>query len=124
LTANATREQVRDFLQEAKDVITKPIGNSWPWVLVRRKKNLDFISELGFNYSDVRDIILSLSVKDYCEGPVDDVTERGEFWIFGKVVEGRVAYMKLKIAGISILKIVRVVSFHEAEESLCYSYKE
>lgn len=124
MTTNSTREQVRDFLQEAKDVITKPIGNSWPWVLVRRKKNLDFISGLGFNYSDIRDTILSLSVKDYCEGPVTDITERGELWIFGKVIEGKEAYIKLKIAGISILKIVRVVSFHEAEEPLCYPYME
>jgi hypothetical protein len=124
LATTATKEQVREFLQEVKDVMTKPVGKTWSWVLVHRKKNLDFISGLGFSYFNIYNTILSLSVKDYCEGPENDVTEHGEVWIFGTRVEGKETYIKLKIASFSILKIVRIISFHETEQPLCYPYKE
>lgn len=120
--AGSSRQDVRDFLQEVKDIITSKPG--WQtWDIVGREKNKHFIAELGFIYPDVRNTILDLSVGDYCEGPIEDFGQPGYFWVFGKVIAGREAYIKLKVAGIGNLKKVRVVSFHEADQPLCYPFK-
>ena len=114
---------IRDFLLEIKSTITEPPGDWQGWVLVPRKENLDSMSELGFNFQDVRDVILGLSVADYCEGPVQDRDEIGDLWVFGKVISNRELYIKLKLASFGDLKLVRVVSFHKANRPLSYPYK-
>lgn len=121
---DSSREKVRDFLQEVKDVITSPAGDWRQWVIVRREKNLEFIAELGFNFADIRNILLDLSVADYCAGPVDDRDEGGYVWIFGKEIGSRETYIKLKLASFGSLKVVRVVSFHRADKPLDYVYRE
>ena len=120
---DVNRTAVRDFLLEVKNTITKPPCNWQTWVLIPRKENRDCISELEFNSQDVRDVILGLSVTDYCEGPVQDRDKIGDFWVFGKVISDREVYIKLKLASLSELKLVRVVSFHKASRPLCYPYK-
>lgn len=69
------------------------------------------------------DLLLGLSVADYCEGPLDDRDFPGELWVFGKVIEGKEIYIKLKLAGSQSSRLVRVISFHQARESLYYPYK-
>ncbi|MEW6142470.1 MAG: type II toxin-antitoxin system MqsR family toxin [Chloroflexota bacterium] len=117
------REDVRRFLQEVKDVLTSPPGSLVSWVVVKREKNLRFIAQLGFNYDDVKDTVLGLSIEDYCEGPVDDRDQQGYVWIFGKTISGKEAYIKLKLATLDKLRSVRVVSFHEAEQVLKHPFK-
>ena len=43
--------------------------------------------------------------------------------MFGKVIAGREIYIKLKLAALDIIRIVRIVSFHLAKESLCYPFE-
>ena len=43
------------------------------------------------------EIILSLSVQDYCSGPTSDKYKL-ELWVFGKHVDGVEVYIKFKIA--------------------------
>ena len=114
---------VRDFLLEIKSAITKPPGDLRSWVLVPRRENLDCMSQLSFNFPDVCNVILGLSVADYCEGPVQDQDEIGDLWIFGKMILGMEIYIKLKLASFSSLKMVRIISFHKAKRSLYYPYR-
>jgi hypothetical protein len=85
---------------------------------------MNCLAELELDFGDVRDLILQLLVTDYCEGPVNDRNMPGDLWVFGKVVAGKEVYIKLKLATFGSLRLVRVVSFHLARESLCYPYKE
>jgi len=117
------RQAIRDFLEEVKQTIAGTSSGYQSWVLVKRKENVECMAALGFNYKDVRDAILELSVTDYCEGPVQDRDMPGDLWVFGKVIGGREVYIKLKLASFGTLKIVRIVSFHAAKESLCYPYR-
>lgn len=116
------RRAVQEFLQELKSIITDPRVKEVAKVLVPRAKNKCFISELELRIPDVWDVILGLSVENYCEGPVFDDTEPGDFWIFGTRLRGKEVYIKLKLAKLSILKVVRVVSFHQAEQPLSYPF--
>ncbi len=113
---------VRDFLVEVKQTVIREGVNDYGWDWVKRRENIDCLAELGFRNEDLRDVILGLSVTDYCEGPVQDFSMPGDFWVFGKVISGREIYIKLKLATISVLRIVRVVSFHPAKEKLSYPF--
>lgn len=113
---------VRDFLVEVKQTVVREGINDYGWVFVRRRENIDCLAELGFRNEDVRDVILGLSVADYCDGPVQDLSMPGDFWVFGKVISGKEIYIKLKLATISVLRIARVVSFHLAKGKLCYPF--
>ena len=117
------RDKVRDFLQLVKETIANPVADQG-WVLVPRPENKECIIKLGFKYQGIKETLLDLSVEDYCEGPYQDRDQPGELWVFGKVMEGNVVYVKLKLASFGPLRIVRVISFHFAEHTLEYPFKE
>jgi hypothetical protein len=120
------RDKVRDFLQLVKETIANPVGEHG-WVLVRRAENNECMVQLGFKYADVEETLLGLSVEDYCEGPCRDRDQPGELWVFGKEIEGRTIYIKLKLASfgtVGSLRIVRIVSFHVAEYALEHPFQE
>lgn len=116
-------EEVKQFLQAVKETITNPVFGEG-WVLIRRQQNQDCLLKLGFKYGDIKGTLLSLSVEDFCEGPCRDRDQPGELWIFGKTIENNVIYIKLKLACFGSLKKVRVISFHFAESTLNYPFRE
>lgn len=122
---NSSRAEVKKFLIEVKKTITQSFGRYPSWHLVGRPPNIECASQLGLTFKGVRDVILDLSVEDYCEGPCRDLDNvPGDLWIFGKHVGDAEIYIKLKLASFGDLKVVRIISFHFAREPLCYPYKE
>lgn len=117
------RQQVRDFLYSIKETIANPVVEPG-WVLVKRQENMECMAQLGFKYQDIKEVLLSLSVEDYCEGPCRDRDQKGEVWIFGKEIENKSVYIKLKLASLDKLKTVRVISFHFSEYPLEPLFKE
>jgi len=117
------KQGIRDFLEVVKQTITNPATKYDGWLLVKRPESVECITELGLTLGDVRDAILGLSVADYCAGPLRDRDMPGDMWVFGKVMEGREVYIKLKLARIGPVKRVRIVSFHFPREPLCYPYR-
>jgi hypothetical protein len=117
------KQEIRDFLEAVKQTITDPVTRYDGWLLVKRTESVECITELGLTLTDVRDAILGLSVADYCAGPLQDRDMPGDLWVFGKVMEDREIYIKLKLARIGPVKRVRIVSFHPAKESLCYPHR-
>jgi len=71
--------------------------------------------------TDVGNEILSLSVNDFCEGPLKDKSVPGNLWVFGKVIRGEEIYIKLKLSGGG--QFVTILSFHIAEAPLNYPFK-
>lgn len=116
------REKVRDFLKLVKTTIENPVAGE-AWVLVPRQENFNCILELGFKNRDIKETLLGLSVEDYSEGPCFDRDQPGELWVFGKSIENKTVYIKIKLASFSALKMVRVISFHFAEHPLDYPLK-
>lgn len=66
-----------------------------------RKENLKTLIELGLNYKLVKDELLSLLPQDYSEGPIEDFDQvyykDESIWIFGKSIQNKIIYIKLKI---------------------------
>jgi hypothetical protein len=96
---------------------------------VARRRGVDFIpreafiqtlASLGITRSICHDELLGLAVEDYCQGPEDNRDRLGEVWVFGKHMEGKEIYIKLKLAKVGKETIAKCLSFHIAEFPLCF----
>lgn len=118
----SSKEQISSYLVDVKKTITSPPFEYQSWEIVPRPENIQCMAELGLTEKDQRSIILGLEVSDYCKGPVEDHDVKGELWVFGKIVKEREVYIKIKLACFDIIKKVRIISFHFANEALCFPY--
>ena len=109
--------ETREFLSEAKRIIPKGFD------LVDREENLRELASLGLTKHDCRQIVLSLSVEDYCKGPEQDRDRPGHVWTFGYKLEGKDIYIKLKIIKVGDEEIVKCISFHKAKYPLKYPFR-
>ena len=121
--ANSTEAEVKSFLLSVKYAIQNGNEREPGWMLRMRPKNLDSIAQLGIFSADVGSEVQSLSVLDYCDGPLKDPDVAGDVWIFGKIVAGKEVYIKLKLGGDKRRSQVIVLSFHPAKYLLSYPFK-
>lgn len=111
---------VRDFLLEFKKAVTQASGV----YLVPREDTLATLQHLGLTKKNLEEILLSLSVVDYCCGPEADRDREGQLRIFGKRLRGHEIYIKLKVAMVGGKKIAKCISFHVAKYPLSYPCKK
>ena len=79
---------------------------------------------LGYTPSDVLEVIYSLEVRRYSEGPKrDDKGRPHDLWVFGKVVEGKLIYIKFAVFYDEGAVIGICVSFHEPEREMAFPYE-
>lgn len=93
------------------------------------EKDKETLAYLGFIYDDVEKEILSLLPVDYEDGPLPD--EKGyakDWWVFGKVIQGREVYIKLKVKDYNFEGEQQLsclcISFHFAKYTLKFPYKK
>lgn len=110
------REQIHTFLIEFKKAVTQGSGV----ILVPRHDTLATLSHLGITKRNLEEILLTLSVENYSNGPENDRDKGGELWVFGKQIRGHEIYIKLKVAEVSGSKIAKCISFHIAKYPLEY----
>jgi hypothetical protein len=110
--------RIRTFLKEFKKIASQSRGI----YLIPREESLKTLADLGLTKKNFRELIMTLSVTDYCEGPKGDIDRSGEVWVFGKQVGGKEIYIKLKLASIGEKKIAECMSFHPAVFPLCYPF--
>lgn len=88
-------------------------------------KNAQCMIALGYNTSDVLDVLLNLTVKNYSQGPLPDEKGRPhDLWVFGKTIEGSQVYIKFTAFFENGAVTAICVSFHEAEREMDFPYKE
>ena len=87
-----------------------------------RGKNAQTLLDLEITPASREKIIKDLDVKDYSEGPIDDLLNKGApMWVFGKKVKGEEIYIKITM-GITGAKTI-CISFHIAEHEMKYPFK-
>ncbi|HEC17602.1 MAG TPA: hypothetical protein ENI99_13665 [Sedimenticola sp.] len=112
-------DAVRAFLLEFKQTVTTGSGID----LVPRAGARETMRFLGLTKKNVEEILLGLSVADYCAGPKPDHNRPGKIWEFGKDLDGYEVYIKLKVATVGTTKIAKCISFHIAKRPLTYPYR-
>lgn len=87
-------------------------NNGDKFVIVRTKKNVEFMREYSLNNNDIKDIIRELSVDDCFAGPEKDRDPKYEGWIFkfSPLFEGNKLYIKIRV--------------ESTEKSVCLSVHE
>lgn len=76
--------------------------NGDKFIIVRTKKNVDFMRNYSLNNEDVKDIIRQLSIEDCFSGPEKDRDSQYKGWIFkfSPVFEDIKLYIKIRIESI------------------------
>lgn len=87
-------------------------NNGDKFIIVRTKKNIEFMREYGLSNEDVKSIIRGLSVEDCYAGPEKDRDSNYEGWIFkfNPLFEETKLYIKIRI--------------ESTEKSVCLSVHE
>lgn len=114
----SSKQEVEKFLRELK-VKMDVFGILF---LDERGKNQQTLHDLEISPNKRMEIITSLTVRDYSEGPLDEKM-RGilPMWIFGKNVKNKEVYIKISM-GMENTKAV-CISFHIAEHPINYPLK-
>ena len=91
------------------------------FVFVPRDKSLDSIARLGITLKQAKQEVMELTYENYCRGPVPDTLRGGELWEFGRQIEGKEIFIRLKV--VLQYDMAKCQSFHVAEQPLQYPYK-
>jgi hypothetical protein len=117
LSKDELQKFVRQFLDELKTLIWQD-----GLYVAERQTNKATLVDLGLTGKQREEIVLSLSVMDYCSGPIKDEYKPGDYWVFGKQIDSVEIYIKLKIAGQSGNEHAVCLSFHKSERPLSYPF--
>ena len=101
-------EDIEKILADMRSAI-----DSGKFQLIPRKKNMNTLARLGISWEDVKTEIYELTAGEYFQGPeVDwDFPSTDRFWMFKKIIEGQVIYIKFKVLYLEDGG-VKVVGFH------------
>ena len=111
-----TREQINEFLTILKELMEKK------FIFVPRRKNMESLEKLALLPAHIKELVMHLTIENYCDGPHPDHQGVGEIWVFGIEIDGKNIYLKLKVDIEN--EIARCISFHEAEFVINYPMKE
>lgn len=115
-----TKKHLINFLEEFKGLIYE--GKIW--IKDRRDTRVALI-ELGYTFKNLEQLLLSLTVEDYYAGPKADTYKHGDqYWEFGKVINNKEYYIKVKIYQGPRDEQAVCLSFHRAGRPLRFPYKE
>lgn len=131
LSIQSKRKEVIAFLEELKDILNKDgfdIDNDL--TLIRKKKSGNDVKystpytllDLDYDASDVIERLKELTVQEYSETKIDkDNLNPPLLFVFGKDINNKLIYIKLKIKG-EQSRHVLCVSFHYAENKMNFPY--
>ena len=88
------------------------------FIIVRTKKNIEFMREYSLTNEDVKDIVRQLSVNDCFAGPEEDRDPQYEGWIFkfNPPFEDTRLYIKIRVESIEKSVCLSVHEFGKYDE--------
>lgn len=131
LSIQSKEKEIVEFLKELKNILQSEefnIDRDFTIIKSKKKSGKEQYStpytllDLDYDVSDVVDRLKELTVREYSETLVDkDDTNPPLLFVFGKDINGKQIYVKLKIKG-GQTRHVLCVSFHYAEEKMTFPY--
>jgi len=131
LSVQSKKREVVAFLKELKDLLGQDdFDINTDMILIRKKKQgKDQIYstpytmlDLDYDIDDVIARLKELKLEEYSETKIDrDDVNPPLLFVFGKDINSKLVYVKLKIKG-DQRKHILCVSFHYAKESMTFPY--
>jgi hypothetical protein len=113
-----SKQEVEKYLKELK-MKMKVFGILF---LDDRGKNQQTLHDLEITPAKRKEVIANLKTEDYSEGPLEEkMLYILPMWVFGKEVKNKEVYIKISM-GVKNINAV-CISFHIAEHSMNYPYK-
>ena len=118
MNKSEAKAEAEEFLRQARELLAQ--GRV---IFVSRRENLLWIEELEITIEQVYEVLGLLSVNNYCARPEEDRDRIATFlWKFGRTIEKRETYIKLKIEESAKGKVLKCLSFHLARFALEYPF--
>ena len=130
LSTQSKKGEVAAFLKELKMFLGKGDFNiDTDFILIRKNKKDDMehstpytLLDLDYDIEDVVDRLKELTVEEYSETKIDkDDLDPPLLFVFGKNINRKLIYIKLKIKG-DQKRHVLCVSFHYAKDKMKFPY--
>lgn len=131
LSVHSNEKEVVDFLNELKRILQSEEFDINRDLTIIKSKKMDeeekfstFYTMLDLNYDnrDVVERLKELTVSEYSETLVDkDNIDPPLLFVFGKDINGKLIYIKLKIRGRQVGHVL-CVSFHYAKEKMLFPF--
>ena len=130
LSTLSKKREVVAFLKELKDILGKEDFNiDSDFILIKRKKTDDeehstpyTLLDLDYDMWDVVERLKELTVSEYSETKIDkDDLNPPLLFVFGKEINKKLVYVKLKIKGDQKRRVL-CVSFHYARDPMKFPY--
>ena len=130
LSTQSKKGEVAAFLKELKMFLEKGDFNiDTDFILIRKNKKDDMehstpypLLALDYDIEDVVDRLKELTVEEYSETKIDkDDLDPPLLFVFGKNINRKLIYIKLKIKG-DQKRHVLCVSFHYAKDKMKFPY--
>lgn len=130
LGTQSKKGEVAAFLEELKMFLEKGDFNiDTDFILIRKNKKDDVehstpytLLDLDYDIEDVVDRLKELTVEEYSETKIDkDDLDPPLLFVFGKSINRKLIYIKLKIKG-DQKRHVLCVSFHYAKDKMKFPY--
>jgi hypothetical protein len=131
LSIHSKKNEVTDFLEELQGILGKEnfdIDTDITLIRAKKKKEEELYStphtllDLDYDTYDVVDRLKELTVKEYSETLIDkDDINPPLLFVFGKDINNKQVYVKLKIKG-NPSRYVVCISFHYAKEKMVFPY--
>lgn len=131
LSIQSNKGEVISFLDELKNILRrKDFDIDTDITLVRSNKQGDdkkfstpyTLLDLDYDVEDVVECLKELTVEEYSETKIDkDDLNPPLLFVFGKNINKRLVYVKLKVKG-NQQKHVLCVSFHYAKDKMLFPY--
>lgn len=131
LVTTSKKEEVLLFLENLHDILhDKAFDLDTNLRLIRKKKTKEkerfstpyTLLDLDYDVSDVVERLKELTIEEYSETLIDkDDINPPLLFVFGKDINEKLVYVKLKIRGNAFRQIL-CVSFHYAERNMDFPY--
>ncbi len=130
IPVRSEKKDVKAFLEELKEILNAKAFNIYNDLLIV-KSNKDEIEystgylmlDLDYDALDVVERLKELTIAEYSETLIDKDDDKPPLlFVFGKDINSRLVYIKLKIKG-EQTKRVLCLSFHYAKHDMVFPYK-
>ena len=131
LSVQSKEKEIVEFLRELKNILQrKEFDIDRDLKIIKSKKYNEKVQystpytlvDLDYDASDVAERLKELTIREYSETLVDkDDLNPPLLFVFGKDINGKQVYIKLKIKG-DQTRHVLCVSFHYAEKKMSFPY--
>lgn len=131
VSIHSDKKDVKQFINELKEILTShnfDIDNNILFISSSKSGQLQQYStpftmnDLGYDVSDVVEHLKQLTVAEYCHTLIDKEDNNPPLlYVFGKNIEGKQVYIKLKIKGTENKKVL-CLSFHYASRKMEFPY--